>query len=156
MALVCLSGIIDDYYADRDAGWKFDGEKIDDEFFMGAIQEYCYLFFNIGSQVSYVAFKVLSGKMLENEPESTVFLSDMGSYYLVVEDNPKTALKYYRKVLKINPEDYTAAKNCVLLYRREDNPKGELKYLPVLIASSPDETERMSAQARLDVLKQKK
>lgn len=156
MALVCLSGIIDDYYADRDAGWKFDGERIDDEFFMGAIQEYCYLFFNIGSQVSYVAFKVLSGKMLENEPESTVFLSDMGSYYLVVEDNPKTALKYYRKVLKINPEDYTAAKNCVLLYRREGNPKGELKYLPVLIASSPDETERMSAQARLDVLKQKK
>lgn len=155
MALVCLGNMIDGYYSRKDAGWKFDGEAVDDEFFAGAIQEYCYLFFNIGSQVSYVAFKMLSEKMLGFEPKSTVFLSNIGSYYFVVEDNPRTALKYYKKVLKLNPEDYTAAKNCVILCRRQDNIKGELKYLPALIASTEDETERLSAQTRLDVLKKK-
>lgn len=153
MALACLESIIDGYYADREAAWSFDGEQVDDEFFAGAVQEYCYLFFNIGSPVSYQAFRHLAEKMLGYEPESTVFLSDIGSYYFVVEDNPKAALKYYRKVLKIAPDDYTAAKNCVLLYRRQNNPKGEMKYLIPLISSTPDEAERMSAQARLDALK---
>lgn len=156
MALVCLNEIIDRYYGDRTAGWRFDGGPADDEFFTGAVQEYCYLFFNIASPVSYRAFWQLSEKMSGLEPASTVFLSNIGSYFFVVEDNPKTALKYYRKVLKIDPEDYTAAKNCVLLCRRNDDIKGELRYLPSLIASTPDETERISAQARLDVLKKGK
>lgn len=156
MALVYLGSLVDSYYADRDAEWRFDGQKADDAFFEGAIQEYCYTFYNIGSQASYVAFKMLSEKMLDYVPSSTVFLSNVGSYYFVVENNTKTALKYYRKVLKINPEDYTAAKNCVLICRRLDDVKAEIRYLPVLMAATDDETERTAARTRLELLTKKK
>ena len=73
-----------------------------------------------------------------------------------MENNTKTALKYYRKVLKINPEDYTAAKNCVLICRRLDDVKAEIRYLPVLMAATDDETERTAARTRLELLTKKK
>ncbi len=151
MAFACLSGIIDDYYASKD-GWKFGEEDVDDEFFEGAVQEYGFVFYNIASDSSYETFKALSEKMLAVNPNSTVFLSNIGSYYLVAQKDYKKALKYYNKVLKINPDDYTAIKNCVLLSRRQKNLKLEKKYLPMLVRCTPDETERMSAQTRLDLL----
>lgn len=151
MALVCLEKLVDDYYASP-KGWVFDGQYVDNEVFEGAIQEYCYTFFNIGTESSYNAFASLAGKMLTKNPSSTMFLSDVGSYWFVAQKNPKKALKYYEKVLKINPKDYTAAKNCILIARRQKNVRLEKKYLPVLIEASPDEQERMSAKARLEQL----
>ncbi|MDE5889614.1 MAG: hypothetical protein K2H10_01215 [Bacteroidales bacterium] len=153
MALAFLESIADEYYSGKSRPWKFSSEDMDEEFFQGAIQEYCYVFYNIASPASFDAFKSLSEKMLARDPKSTVFLSNMGSYYLVAKNDPKMALKYYNKVLKIKPDDYTAAKNCVLLGRRQKNLKLEKKYLPMLIACTPDETERMSAQARLDAIR---
>lgn len=153
MALVYLGDLIDRYYADRDAEWKYDGKAVEGSFFEDAIQEYCYVFFNIGSQVSYVAFKMLAEKMLEYLPSSTVFLSDMGSYYFVVEKDTKKAMKYYRKVLKISPDDYTASKNCVLIARKTGDVKSEIRYLSLLISSTPDENEKAAAQVRLDFLR---
>lgn len=155
MAPVYLESMVDEYYAVADRPWKFSDEAVDADFFSGAMQEYCYLFYNTGSPVSYEAFKTLSEKMLTKEPKSTVFLSNLGSYYLVAAKDPKTALKYYNKVLKIKPDDYTAAKNCVLLSCRQKNEKLEKKYLPVLIACTPDETEKVASQARLDALNSK-
>ncbi|MGN0188156.1 MAG: tetratricopeptide repeat protein [Candidatus Cryptobacteroides sp.] len=151
MALVCLERLVDEYYASPE-GWTFDGEDIDREIFEGAIQEYCYTFFNIGTESSYNAFRSLAEKMLTKSPSSTMFLSDVGSYWLVAQKNPKKALKYYDKVLKISPKDYTAAKNCILIARKQKSAKLEKKYLPVLIEVSPDEKERMSAKARLEQL----
>lgn len=151
MALVSLERLVDEFYASP-AGWTFDGEAIDSEIFEGAVQEYCYTFFNIGTESSYNSFKVLAEKMLTKTPSSTMFLSDVGSYWLVAQQNPKKALKYYDKVLKINPKDYTAAKNCILIARRQKSTKLEKKYLPVLIEVSPDEQERISAKARLEQL----
>ncbi|MCM1178327.1 MAG: hypothetical protein NC115_03475 [Bacteroidales bacterium] len=153
MALAFLENLADEYYSGQARPWKFGGDDMDEEFFQGAIQEYCYVFYNIASPSSYEAFRALSQKMLDKRPKSTVFLSNMGSYYLIAQKDPKMALKYYNKVLKIKPDDYTAAKNCVLLSRRQKNVKMEKKYLPVLIACSPDEAEVMSAKARLEVLK---
>ena len=151
MALVSLEGLVDEFYASSD-DWTFDGEIVDNEIFEGAIQEYCYTFFNIGTESSYNAFNALAEKMLTKNPASTMFLSDVGSYWLVARQNPKKALKYYRKVLKINPKDYTAAKNCILIARRQKSTGLEKKYLPVIIEVSPDEQERMSAKARLEQL----
>lgn len=153
MALAFLENLVDEYYSSQSRPWKFSGEDMDEEFFQGAIQEYCYLFYNIASQASFDAFLSLSSKMVSRKPRSTVFLSNMGSYYFVVKNDPKTALKYYNKVLKIKQDDYTAAKNCVLLSRKQKNIRLEKKYLPVLIACTPDETERMSAEARLKSIK---
>lgn len=151
MALVSLEKLVDEYYSSPE-GWTFDGEAVDREIFEGAIQEYCYTFFNIGTESSYNAFKALAEKMLTKSPSSTMFLSDVGSYWLVAQKNFKKALKYYDKVLKINPKDYTAAKNCILLARRQKNTRLEKKYLPVLIEVSPDEQERISAKTRLEQL----
>jgi len=152
MALAFLENLADEYWSGQERPWKFAEEDVDREFFTAAMQEYCHLFYSIGTPASYEAFRSLSEKMLSKDPKSTVFLSNLGSYYLVAQKNPKTALKYYNKVLKIKPDDYTAAKNCVLLSRRQKNLKMEKKYLPILIACTPDEAEKMAAQVRLEAL----
>ncbi len=149
MALNYLESLVDRYYANLSADWSYDGQSVSKSFFVNAMQEYCYAFYNIGSPRSYKAFKELSEKMLTKEPTETIFLSNIGSYYLVAEQNTKKALKYYNDVLKISPQDYTAAKNCVLICRRDKNVKLEKKYLPILIAATPDEAERVQAEARL-------
>ena len=99
------------------------------------------------------AFRSISEKMSGYFPRQTDFMSNMGTYYLVYKQDYKSALKYYNKVLKIKPGDYTAIKNCVLLARKQKDVKLEKKYLPMLVASSPDENEKVSAQVRLDALK---
>ena len=63
--------------------------------------------------------------------------------------------KWYNKVLKIEPDNYTAAKNCVLLARTEKDTKLEKKYLPALIRATDSEMERASCEARLAVLNKK-
>lgn len=132
----------------------YPGIEMDAGFFSNAMQEYCYTFFNIATAGAYKAFLSLSEKMLSYEPANTVFLANVGSYYLVAESDYKTALKYYNKVLKIKPDDYTAIKNCVLLSRKQDNVKLEKKYLPLLVEYGTD-AERLSAKARLDALSKK-
>ena len=67
------------------------------------------------------------------------------------QDNKK-ALQYYNKVLKIDPKDYTAAKNCVLLARKEKDSKLEKKYLPILMQATDSEAERESCRQRLAAL----
>ena len=153
MALVYLGSLVDSYYADRDAEWRFDGQKADDAFFEGAIQEYCYTFFNIGSRSSYSAFFRLSEKMLGYYPDAVVFMDNMGSYYLVAEEDYKTAQKYYSKVLKKVPDDYTAIKNSVLIARKQKNTKMEKKYLEKLAGISTGQ-EKLAAEARLKFLQQ--
>ncbi len=152
MALAYLQDVVDRYYGNLSMGWTYQGAAADREFFKSAIQEYCYTFYNMGTATSYSAFKKLSEKMASKEPDETMFVSNIGSYYLVAAEDSKQALKYYNKVLKMDPNDYTAAKNCVLIYRRQKNTKMEAKYLPALIASTPDETEKASAEARLKAL----
>jgi len=41
-------------------------------------------------------------------------------------------LKYYDKVLKIKPDDYSALNNSVLAARKLKNPKLEKKYMKML------------------------
>ena len=85
-------------------------------------------------------------------PKNTVFLTNIGSYYLVYKHDSKNALKMYNKVLKKVPGDYTAIKNCVLLARSDKNKKLEKKYLAMLAKVTPDETEKLQAEARLKSL----
>ncbi len=151
MALAGVESLVDLFYSDP-TGWEYDGEEIDREFFVAAVQEYCYAFYNLGTTVSYDAFRTLSEKMLSFEKDDTMFLSNIGTYYFIAAKNEKEAFKYYNRVLKIKPDDYTAAKNCVIICRHQKNTKLEKKYLPALIASTPDEAERRNAEARLKAL----
>lgn len=152
MALAGLKALID-YNGHSHPVWEYPGVEASEDLFPSVMQEYCYAFFKIGTPHCFEAFKELSEKMLAYYPGNSVYMTNIGSYYLVFKHDSKSALKMYNKVLKKNPDDYTAIKNCVLLARSEKNSKLERKYLPMLVRVTPDETERASAQARLDALK---
>lgn len=132
--------------------WKYDGQDFDEESFIDSVQEYCYSFYQLGTPGGYEAFLGISEKMSSLHPKNTVFLSNIGSYWLVYKKNNSQALKYYNKVLKINPKDYTAAKNCVVMARKDKNVKLEKKYLPILIAATESEAERNTYELRLKSL----
>ena len=132
--------------------WTYYGLAVDDDTFVATVQEYCFNFFRFATPGCYEAFRTVSEEMLKIYPKNTDFLSNVGSYWLVYKQKPRQALKWYNKVLKINPKDYTAAKNCVILARSEKNPKLEKKYLPLLMEASDSEAERASCRARLEPL----
>ncbi len=152
MALAGLKALID-YNGHSHPVWEYPGVEADEDLFPSVMQEYCYAFFKIGTPHCFDAFKELSEKMLAYYPGNTVYMTNIGSYYLVYKHDSKAALKMYNKVLKKSPDDYTAIKNSVLLARSDKNLKLEKKYLPMLVRVTPDEAEKTSAQARLDALK---
>ncbi len=152
MALSSLKSLMI-YNATQHPKWEYPGvEKVDNEFFSAALQEYCYLFFRYGTPATYEAFKELSQQMLTYEPKNVLFLDNIGSYWLVARKDNKTAMKYYSKVLKIKADDLTAIKNIIILARNSNNVKLEKKYLPQLIKYTQDEKEKITAQARLKSL----
>lgn len=155
MALSDLKSLII-YNETQHPKWEYPGvEKVDEAFFSATVQEYCYLFFRYASPVSYEAFRELSATMVSYQPSDVLFLDNLGSYYLVVKHDDKTALKYYTKVLKIKADDITAIKNIIIMARNSGNVKLEKKYLPLLAKYSTSESEKLSAKARLDFLSKK-
>lgn len=114
--------------AQRNRPWLYDGEKTDASFLADAMQEYCYSFYTIGSSNSLEAFKTLSEQMYKLNPSCYAYLNNIGSYYMVAKSDYKTALKYYNKVLKKVPDDYTALQNSVVAYRKLGKTKQEKAY----------------------------
>ena len=155
MALSDLKSLID-YNASQKPKWQYPGITVDREYFDAAIQEYCFTFFRYATPRCYDAFRDLSLKMLDYEPDNVLFLDNMGSYFLVAQHDNKTALKYYNKVLKIKKDDITAIRNCVLLARNAKDVKLEKKYLPMLVRYGETETDKAAAKARLEYLNGKK
>lgn len=155
MALQSLMALID-YDATEHPQWTYGGAPVDGEYFRGEVQNVCYDLFRIASPVSMEAFRAVADKMVKYHPKDSRFLSDLGSYWLTWKHDSKTALKYYKRALKLNPDDYAAVKNCVLLARKDRDLKLEKKYLPRLIEVTPDESERNAATVRLEALKNAK
>ncbi len=145
-----------DYNASRHPVWTVAGEPAKDGMLRDLVQDYCVTFFRYGTPGSYEAFRKISERMNKLYPKDADFMSNLGSYYLVHAGNTRQALKWYEKVLKIKPDDYTAAHNCVLIARRDKNVRLEKKYLPYLIKASSDERERKGYEMRLGALQGKK
>lgn len=149
MALAYLLSLVDESVSRK--VWLYNDEQADPTFFSEAMLEYCFSFYTIGTPASLNAFLALSERMNEIDPKNPGFMNNIGSYYLVAKNDYKTALKYYNKVLKSYPDDYTAIKNCVLLARKQNNVKLEKKYLQKL-AQHGSEAEKLAAQSRLQQL----
>lgn len=152
MALAYLQNLVSENNS-RKTPWDFDGTKADEHFFEDAMQEYCYTFYTIGSPASYEAFLKFSQTLSKLYPDNMGFVNNIGSYYLVKRDY-KTSLKYYDKVLKKQPDDYTAMQNGLLASRKMKNEKLEKKYLELIVRYASDK-DRMLAKARLDALNNK-
>ena len=150
MALANLLSLVNDFIGSK-AQWTYGGEPADDDFFAAAMQEYCISFYTLGTPGSYEAFRKLSEEMLRHCPDNPDFMTNMGSYNMLVRKDFKTAIKYYDKVLKKYPDNYTSIKNSVLASRRMGNVKLEKKYLRMLMEHGTD-SERMQAQTRLEML----
>ena len=150
MALVYLLSMADED-SKRNKPWKFEGGQAEKGFFEEAMQEYCYSFYAINSPKALEAFLKLSEKMSGLYPDNPGFLNNIGTYSMVAKQDYKTAIKWYDKVLKKHPEDYTAIKNGLLAARKMKNQKLEKKYLQLVVKYGP-ENEQKQAQVRLDMM----
>lgn len=112
----------------RTRPWNYEGKKMDGDFFPDAMQEYCRTFYTIGSEAAMNVFFSLSKRLYELYPSQVCFLSNIATYYLVANDDPKTALKYYNKVLKKTKDDETALRNSYVAAAKLKNDKLKEKY----------------------------
>lgn len=95
--------------------WTLDSEAAANDVFLAAVSEYCYSFFKIGTPAGYEYFYSISSKMNKLYPKNATFISNMGAYWQVYKLNDKQAQKYYKKALKLEPDNYAAAKNMKII-----------------------------------------
>ena len=130
MTLGLILSLIDE---DRSTGqkWLYQGEEQDRDFFDGLIQEFCWNLFNLGTPQAREAFLKVSEKMLSYDRKSPVFMANVGSYLMSLKEYKK-ALKQFDKVLKLDPDNDTAIRNCVTIARILRDDKLKSKYNPML------------------------
>ena len=122
MAAAELKSVIERQASARPA-WTLDGNPSDAEVVQQGIGEYCYEFFQVGTPASYEYFREISERMNKLFPKNPVFLDNLGSYELVVKEDYKQAAKYYKKALKLDPDDYAATSNLQLIERKQAQSK---------------------------------
>jgi len=103
--------------------WTLDGEAASSETFQQGVGEYCAAFFHTGSPACYAYFLEISERMNKLFPKNPVFLDNIGSYWQVAQGNDKQAVKFYKKALKLDPNDYAATRNMQLIERRQAQAK---------------------------------
>lgn len=98
--------------------WIYAGEKLSDDEFVDIVQDYCSNFFKLGTPNGYELFLALSQKMNKLYPKNASFVGNIGSYWFVGKSNYKKAQSFYKKALKLNPDDAAAKRNMKILERK--------------------------------------
>ena len=114
MAAAALLETIE-YNYERKPSWNESGVPLTQEDFRQGIMEYCYNFFQLGTPSGYENFKRISEAMLSYEPRNPGFIDNVGAYWQIYKKDYKKATKYYKKALKIDPEDYPALTNLRII-----------------------------------------
>ena len=154
MTLQGLKALVDKHFTEHPA-WQYEGlDGVSDDQFMAFMQDYCVAFFRLGSDFGQEAFKSLTEHMLNYRRNDPLLLNNLGSYHLVKKEYKKAA-KYFDQVLKKHPDDMSALRNGILMARAKKDVKMEKKYLTLMAQYGETETDRASAQARLDAFQRK-
>lgn len=114
MAAAALIETIEYNYSAKPS-WNANGGILSQEDFRLGIMEYCYMFFQLGTPSGYENFKRISETMLRYAPKDTGFIDNIGAYWQIYKKDYKKATKFYKKALKINPEDYPAITNLRII-----------------------------------------
>ncbi len=122
MAATAVLDLID-YNSKEHPSWEYEGVRASAEQFKAYIQQYCFVFYRTGSANSYEAFRIVSERMLRDDPRNTNFLDNLGSYWQVARRDDRKAAKYYRKALKIDPDDDVAKKNLSIIEKNKQSNK---------------------------------
>lgn len=155
MTLQQLKALADIHFKQHPA-WEYGGmESVDNEQFKAFMQDYCVALFRLGTPGGAEAFKSFSEYLLTYCKDDPLYVNNLGSYYLTKKDFKK-AQKYFDQVLKKDPGNSTALKNCILMARSKKDLNLEKKYLAQMARNGETETDRASAQVRLDALATKK
>lgn len=118
MAASALLNLIELNY-DKSPHWNMDGKLMSGEDFVNSVKEYCYAFWQLGTPTGYESFHRVSSRMLKSNPKDVVFIDNLGSYWQVYKRDYKRAARYYKKALKIDPDDYAATHNLKILKKQK-------------------------------------
>lgn len=105
--------------------WTFNQEAVDEDTFKDAIQEYCFSFYRVGTPSAYEGFRTISERMSRLYPKTSAFLTNIGTYWLVAKENDKKAQSFYKKALKLDPDDAAAQRNMKVIQARAAKSKSK-------------------------------
>ena len=103
--------------------WLVKGVPAEENDFSELMSEYCVKLWSIGTPTAYESFFKLSEKLSKIYPKNSNYIDNIGSYWLVAKNNEKKAMKYYKKALKLNPDDEVAKTNIRIIERRNAKKK---------------------------------
>lgn len=110
MAATALLNLIDRNYFEHPR-WNLYGRPFTQQDFTDAVKEYCYSFWKLGTPAGYECFYNVSCRMMKAEPKDPGFLDNVGAYWQVARKDKRKAAKFYKKALKLDPDDYAATQN---------------------------------------------